>query len=825
MSSTTTTAPRLYEVVADEVRVGASGEVRRSPWSQPSDAAAAGSGNSNRTAADLVFRKGDVVSIDFVEDITSGGGVALRLSDGSGWVREKQQQGSLEEVVQLRPLSEDRILRPATTGGGGGGLVAVYVDGAYDSGSNRAADGEEGIGRSLLLLRHPISSERRDDDDEYGRFLVEPAPRYVPFQKLYSDLQVTSTAATTTTAAAAASDRGNDHGSSVVTFYRIQGTNSWIPDKRRKRRQSRRHQQQRPISGSYYYYSLGNLNKPNFGNDDDDDMETVLLREDQIEIAAANDGDNRDKVPRFFAYVALRSLEIRSSPDVGEASRTGIMLERGDIALVNIVRQSPCPANGNGPFLHLLPMTDDNDDDTTGNGSGGWVFERKHYDRIMERIDMERGDWTWSPNPDVPIASFLRSSFRRNASVLRTDISVGTSSSGGPYGSSGQRQLPQQSNSLSALRCDVRVESPITGAYFYLIVTGSDNDSYDSSCWVCDRTMGDRDPTLLVPAPPLGLTSMPSRSDNGDGEDDGWSPDFVRGLAAAVTDLVEIGADPDQHEVSFKSSDGTEIRVNCRTKTVTTAESHSTSPYRSKIQHLFSPFPEQRQQYQSAQQKAQRSRAIASPEQLAEILADPNSISSRFGDGFVGGGGILLGSREGQKVTYDPLAQPDSDIDETGLNTPKRSGGTKHSSTQDGPYPGESEILVRRQFFESEQELARVQERQARLLQLIRAYDEKNSMAAARLLGRRQPSAAAERIEQQQQPHEELRSEQADTSIVPIATNGTSPARSGEEKKQETGENSDRDSGEVSSLGEQINRTCGVCGADFPSARVRSLHW
>jgi len=115
MSSTTTTAPRLYEVVADEVRVGASGEVRRSPWSQPSDAAAAGSGNSNRTAADLVFRKGDVVSIDFVEDITSGGGVALRLSDGSGWVREKQQQGSLEEVVQLRPLSEDRILRPAPT--------------------------------------------------------------------------------------------------------------------------------------------------------------------------------------------------------------------------------------------------------------------------------------------------------------------------------------------------------------------------------------------------------------------------------------------------------------------------------------------------------------------------------------------------------------------------------------------------------------------------------------------------------------------------------------------------------------------------------------
>ena len=230
-------------------------------------------GDEYRTGA--VLKHGDLVSVDLVRHSRVNGsnnGPFLRLSDCSGWVFEKKYGNRM--MVEL----------PVETG-----LWCFYVDNSV----------------GLALRSHPIDSPNNH---------VEGVT-YEPMQKIYCDRKVVNTG-------------------TGVCFYRVQGTEGWIFDRR--------------------------FNSNN-------EICHMLLDESMVEKG-------------FFVYQALVNIAIRREPDTADNSRTSRAVSKGDLVSTDVVRKSPYGSR-NGPFLRL-------------NDGSGWLFQEKHAEAMMKPVQVETGLWT-----------------------------------------------------------------------------------------------------------------------------------------------------------------------------------------------------------------------------------------------------------------------------------------------------------------------------------------------------------------------------------------------------------------------------------------------
>lgn len=227
----------------------------------------------------MTISNGELVSIDLVSPSRSPGstnGPFLRLSDREGWLFEKKYDKLMMKRI---PVSS--------------GLWCFFVDNCP-------------VG--MALRRHPI--DRADMRVKTGT--------YQPMQKIYCDRKV-------------------QHPDTGVNFYRVQGTEGWVFDRR--------------VTG------------------DEGEHRHMLLAENMVSRG-------------LFVYECIdkNGVCIRDKPDVGTDSRTDLSIKCGELVSVDAVRKSPFPYH-NGPFLRLT------------DGSG-WVFEKKKGQTMFKRLRLEQGSWS-----------------------------------------------------------------------------------------------------------------------------------------------------------------------------------------------------------------------------------------------------------------------------------------------------------------------------------------------------------------------------------------------------------------------------------------------
>lgn len=131
-------------------------------------------------------------------------------------------------------------------------------------------------------------------------------------------------------------DRKVIHPETGVSFYRVQGTNGWVFDKR-------------PASNVAHADNY------------------MLLDEGMVQIG-------------HFVYRAVTKLAIRREPSVDDKSKTPRALRQGDLVAINAIRKSP-HGSQNGSFLRL-------------NDGSGWLFERKRGESMMVPVHIQTGSWT-----------------------------------------------------------------------------------------------------------------------------------------------------------------------------------------------------------------------------------------------------------------------------------------------------------------------------------------------------------------------------------------------------------------------------------------------
>jgi hypothetical protein len=229
---------------------------------------------------------------------------------------------------------------------------------------------------------------------------------------------------------------------------------------------------------------------------------------------------------KLWVYRSLHEdLVIRKVPNIAWNMRRDdeLRLPHGDMVAVHQIRTSPY-SQGNGPFLQLT------------DGSG-WLFESRNGSAVMEQVPVETGHW--------------------ECKVLNAPVGVGLRR----HPMDGQEQLfgnvvfPYE----SVLQCDAKVTNPDTKVSHYR-VQGTDG-------WVFDR----RDEMEMLEV--LSWSSVPKHQQQQQ-PNDGWSPDFVRGIAATVEGLQEKAYYPHSRVVSFQIGGSMEIHVFLSTRTVTRAIDH-----------------------------------------------------------------------------------------------------------------------------------------------------------------------------------------------------------------------------------------------------------
>lgn len=223
-----------------------------------------------------LFEPNDLVSVDLVRPSRVAGsknGPFLRLSDASGWLFEKKFGETMMERVPVER-----------------GLYIFYSD-----------NSPVGIG----LRNHPMDGTRS---------LVN-AVTYKSMQKV-------------------ACDRRVKHPVTGVNFYRVQGTEGWIFDKRP-------------------------LKKGGFTN--------MLLSENMVEEG-------------LQVYECIDSILIRLTPEISKNRCSDQNVGVGELVAIDISRTCPFEPRSNGPFLRLT------------DGSG-WIFKRKNDMQLMKRITIQTGTW------------------------------------------------------------------------------------------------------------------------------------------------------------------------------------------------------------------------------------------------------------------------------------------------------------------------------------------------------------------------------------------------------------------------------------------------
>ena len=224
---------------------------------------------------DLVVRTNDLIAVDCIRQgsdpgpgTTNTNGPFLRLADGSGWLFEQKEGRSYLQRVNVQD-----------------GLWSFVADN-FPSGV----------------------SLRRDPNDRTDNFVM-PMMTYRPMQTIHCDKRI----------------KGHDG----INFYRVQGTQGWLFDRR----------------GDDY----------------------MIIPERSIRRG-------------LFVYVAVTDLVVRSRTTVSEESKTAFVIRKGQLVAADIIRHSPNQGADNGPFLRLTDRS-------------GWLFEYKYSDQVLQSLPVEVGTW------------------------------------------------------------------------------------------------------------------------------------------------------------------------------------------------------------------------------------------------------------------------------------------------------------------------------------------------------------------------------------------------------------------------------------------------
>jgi len=223
----------------------------------------------------------------------------------------------------------------------------------------------------------------------------------------------------------------------------------------------------------------------------------------------------------IFCFQAISNTMVRKTCTINEKDGclTPLMVEAGDMVAVDIIRSDEGDEN-NGPYLHLT------------DGSG-WLLQKKESEIIMKEVPVLYGVWELQIlHPPAGIA------LRRH-----------------PIDCQGEDRIykDQVFPDKCLVQANCKVSSPTTGVNFYLI-SGTKG-------WLFDRRGDDCHLQVLT-------NSLPPTSSVVEGDGEGWTPDFVRGVAASIDGVEEVSFHPCSHVLGFETGDGARFDVYCKTRTV-----------------------------------------------------------------------------------------------------------------------------------------------------------------------------------------------------------------------------------------------------------------
>ena len=290
-----------------------------------------------------------------------------------------------------------------------------------------------------------------------------------------------------------------------------------------------------------------------------------------------------------FAFSVRQTVELRLLPDVGQASRTGRFVLAGDVVVASVIRHSPYKY-GNGPFLLL--------------DSQFWLCQQSREDRTsaLVPLDIEEGMWTLQVRATaVAGLAVLRQPCREFIIHPNSDRS-NVNPAAGQVDSIGSLSALHWLQRNELVVCGARFESPNSGVWFYHVVRDAPSSLHSSSVgWIADRTVtGDRKRVLLVQVCTDPIVSdaalgsptrhpvtipcnsdsppdpSPDRSGSGPKGSDRWTVEYVRDLSVAGSGSEQIQlseTEPDRDAITFahQTSDGESsllVHVQCKTQNV-----------------------------------------------------------------------------------------------------------------------------------------------------------------------------------------------------------------------------------------------------------------
>jgi hypothetical protein len=283
------------------------------------------------------------------------------------------------------------------------------------------------------------------------------------------------------------------HPSTGVNFYRIQGTTGWIFD-RTSSCFSGSNEASSPLSPQEIMFENEGKVLPHSPSGS-----ATMLVGGSNSTSRSHDAllDRCMLIPEhkvktgLFCYRALYTMVIRSIPSTTEDCMTRYIIKAGEMVAVDIIRESPTldddvDDGGDGPFLRLT------------DGSG-WLFEYKRDVKVMEQVGIRHGAW--------------------EVKVLNPPVGVGL------------RRHPIDSQTImfktiyptdTLLQCDCKVVGH-DGVAFYRV--------RNTIGWIFDQR-GDSNLLKELSADEENYTTASV-------DEKGWTPDFVRGIAATVDGLQE----------------------------------------------------------------------------------------------------------------------------------------------------------------------------------------------------------------------------------------------------------------------------------------------
>ena len=464
------------------------------------------------------FRKDDLVAMDHIRHQNMATVDNGSDSDHGPYLRLADGSGYLFEVKFGKPVM--KRLNVDT------GLWAFYVD---------------NVPHGQTLRSNPC-----DDDSHDARF---DKVAYQPMQKIYCDKRV-------------------KHPITGVTYYQVQGTRGWVVDR----------------------CVVANASSST----------RMLCDECDIQIG-------------LFTFRAISDQIIRTRPSIRDEYFTPWSIKKGDFVAVNAIRdvddesadaaevidlstepsdESPSKqsdtvstqmdtkrlnksGNANGPFLRL------------SDGSG-WIFQTKNHIKMMEPMPMQIGIWRLrvvngndlhlrrqpiiEENDGKPALWETDDSFQKGRIVVcDRRIAIGSHAHSHTLATNPQSQNERTDSCPPSSAESPAESSRDDGCSFYRVV--------GTQGWLCDRQDGKIMMELLAPSnsPILDDPFSDRGGQLSAANKDGWSPDFVRGIASTVEGMKEVSINPEKSCMSFRPSvivDKIRIDVYYGARTVGIAKHH-----------------------------------------------------------------------------------------------------------------------------------------------------------------------------------------------------------------------------------------------------------